>query len=243
MTPTTHTTRAARPLPGRFPRLALAALLPAMLLAGCLGGVTSKREATQLYDLRPQPQADVAPMRPQQLSISEPRSGQILGGNRIAVRPLPDELRVYGGVAWRDPTPRMLQEALLRAFEDAQAFRAVGRQGSGLRGELLLLIDLRRFEAVYDTPGSSPRAVIEMQATLLEGARGNAVGSTRIEASRPVAGKEPPQVVAALGEAAAEAIDRLVRWTHAQAPAELEPGGRGGPAVSATEGAPGETSD
>jgi cholesterol transport system auxiliary component len=241
MTPITDLPRTTRTLAARYPRLALAALLPAMLLAGCLGGVTSKREATPLYDLPLQPQAEVAPMRPQQLTIGEPRSGQILNGNRIAVRPQPDELRVYGGVAWRDPTPRMLQEALLSAFEDARAFRAVGRQGSGLRGELLLMIDLRRFEAVYDTPASSPRAVIEMQATLVLGARGNALGSTRIEASRPVAGKEPAQVVAALGAATDEAIDRLVRWTHAQAPEQQENEGRREPGISAAA-APGETS-
>jgi cholesterol transport system auxiliary component len=233
-TPCPH--RAARRL------LALAAVLPALLLAGC--GITSKREATQLYDLRSETQAEVAPMRPQQLTISEPRSGQIHNSNRIAVRPRPDELRVYGGVAWRDPTPRMLQEALLRAFEDARAFRAVGRQGSGLRGELLLLIDLRRFEAVYDTPEASPRAMVELQATLLQGSRGSAIGSTRIEASRPVNGKEPPQVVAALSAAAAEAIDQLVRWTHEQAPAEAEQEGRRRPAVNApAAAAPGETSD
>jgi cholesterol transport system auxiliary component len=222
-------------------RVMLAMLLP-LLLTGCFGGMSSKREATQLYDLRAEPQAEVAPMRPQQLTISEPRSGQILNGNRIAVRPRPDELRVYGGVAWRDPTPRMLQEAMLRAFEDSGAFRAVGRQGSGLRGELLLLLDLRRFEAVYDTPGGSPRAVIELQATLLEGARGSALASTRIEASRPVAGKEPPQVVAALGAAAAEAIDGLVRWSHAQAPADAAANGQ--PALRpAAAPAPAETSD
>jgi cholesterol transport system auxiliary component len=197
-------------------------LLPAvacLLLAGCLGIGGGKGAPSRVFDLQPPAQATVQPPQPQQLAIGEPRAGQMLDSNRIAVRPTAAELQVYRGVSWRDPAPRLLHEALLRAFEDAGAFAAVTRVGSGMRGELLLLLDLRRFEAVYAAPGGPPQAQIELQATLLQGARGKALGSRRISATQPVAGTDAAEVVVALGQATATALDELVRWTHAQAAA------------------------
>lgn len=192
---------------------ALFALLLAALLTGCLPGA-SKRPAATVFDLQPAAQAAVTPTRPLQLLIAEPRTSAMLDSPRIAVRPQPNQLQVYRGVAWRDPAPRLLHDQILRGFEDAGAFAAVGRSGSGLRGELLLSLELRRFEAEYPDEGGSPRAVIELQAVLLRGGSGEALGTRRIEVIRPSAGTAPAEVVAALSEASAGAIDQLVRWVH-----------------------------
>lgn len=191
----------------------LVALLLAVLLTACLPGA-NKRPAATVFDLHPAAQPAVTPTRPQQLLIAEPRTSAMLDSPRIAVRPQPNQLQVYRGVAWRDPAPRLLHDQILRGFEDAGAFAAVGRSGSGLRGELLLSLELRRFEADYPGGGGAPQAVIELQAVLLRGGSGEALGSRRIEVTQPSNGTESAEVVDALSSASAEAIDQLVRWVH-----------------------------
>jgi cholesterol transport system auxiliary component len=186
-------------------------LLSIVLLAACIPG-GSKRPAATVFDLPTPPQAALTPARPQQLLIAEPRTSQMLDSPRIAVRPQPGQLQVYRGVGRRGAAPKLVYDAMLVAFEDAGAFAAVGRSGSGLRGELLLTLELRRFEAEYRD--GSPQAVIELQAVLLRGGSGAALGSRRIRVERAAAGTEPAQVVTALAAASGEAIDQLVRWVH-----------------------------
>lgn len=188
------------------------------LLAGCLGGITGNAAPAQVYDLVTDPRPVTVPEpRPLQLSIVEPRAGQMLDSARIAVRPTPGELRYYAGAAWRDPAPRLLQDAMLRAFEDAAAFTAVGRSGEGLSGDVRLTVELRRFEAVYADPDAVPDAVIELQAILLHGGSGRALASTRLQARRPAADVKVPSVVRALTAATDEVVAELVEWSWREA--------------------------
>jgi cholesterol transport system auxiliary component len=192
-------------------------VLACLLLAGCLG-LGSGTAPPRVFDLMSTtaPSAIAAP-RPQQLSIGEPRASQMLDSVRIAVRPHAGELRYYARAAWRDPAPRLVQDAVLRAFEDAAAFAAVGRAGGGLRGELQLEIELRRFEAVYAHPDRDPQALIEVQVTLMEGRTGRAVASTRLSAERAVDGVEVPAVTRALASATDEVLVELVQWAYREA--------------------------
>jgi len=185
-------------------------LLLAGLLGGCLPG--SKRDAPRLFDLQLPSPAALADTRPEQLVITEPRAGQTLETARIAVRPTANELRFYAGASWRDRAPRMLHDAMLEAFEDARAFRAVGRPGGGLSGGLLLGVELRQFESVY--VDGRPQAVVELQATLLDGGSGRALDSIRIRHAETAGGTAIDEVVPAFEAATARALQELVGWTH-----------------------------
>jgi len=185
-------------------------ILVAGLLGGCLG--SGKRDAPRLFDLQLPAATPLAETRPEQLVISEPRAGQTLETARIAVRPSPNELRFYAGASWRDRAPRLLQDAMLEAFEDSRAFRAVGRAGAGLVGALMLGVELREFESVY--VDGKPQAVIELQVTLIDGNSGRALGSTRIRASETARGTAIDAVVPAFEAATARALLELVTWTQ-----------------------------
>jgi cholesterol transport system auxiliary component len=193
-----------------------------LLLAGCAG--SAPRTAPQIYDLVSEAApVSISERRPQQLSIAAPRASQMLDSARIAVRPTAGELRYYAAASWRDPAPRLLQDAMMRAFEDSGAFAAVGRGGDGLAGDLRLTTELRRFETEYVNPGAAPDAVVELQVTLLRGGDGRALASHRFRAVQPVADVAVPQVVRALAAATDQVVGELVRWVVQEADRQRGP--------------------
>jgi cholesterol transport system auxiliary component len=194
-------------------------VIACLLLAGCAGN--APRTAPQIYDLLSSaPPSAVAEPSALQLSIAAPRAGQMLDSARIAVRPSAGELRYYAAASWRDPAPRLLQDAMMRAFEDSGAFAAVGRGGDGLAGDLRLTTELRHFEAIYERPDAAPNAVVELQVTLLHGGDGRALATRRLRAEQPAADVAVPQVVHALATATDRAVGELVQWVLQQAAAQ-----------------------
>lgn len=147
------------------------------------------------------------------LLVMRPLASDALDTARIVVRPQPGTLQVYQGAAWSDPAPDLLQAALVGAFEDSGKIVAVGRQGSGLRGDFSLLLDMRQFEAVYESGAPSPAAVIQLQAKLL-GKPGNRVLAAKtFRVAVPANSKDVPAVVAAFDSALNQSIAQIVGWT------------------------------
>ena len=155
------------------------------------------------------------------LLVMRPLASDALDTARIVVRPQPGTLQVYQGAAWSDPAPDLLQAALVGAFEDSGKIVAVGRQGSGLRGDFSLLLDMRQFEAVYENGAASPAAVIQLQAKLL-GKPGNRVLAAKtFRVAVPASGKDVPAVVAAFDSALNQSIAQIVGWTLATGQANV----------------------
>lgn len=155
------------------------------------------------------------------LLVMRPLASDALDTARIVVRPQPGTLQVYQGAAWSDPAPDLLQTALVKAFEDSGKIVAVSRQGSGLRGDFALLLDLRQFEAVYEDGASSPAAVIQVQAKLL-GRPGNRVLAAKtFRVAVPANGKNLPSVVAAFDTALNQSVGQIIGWTLATGQANV----------------------
>lgn len=157
-------------------------LLP-LLLAGALSGCASllgggdERERSTIFALDPRVTPDPAwPSVDWQLSIATPTAPRMIDSFRILVRPNADELQVYKGANWAKTPPDMLQDTILRALEDSGKIKAVARQGSGIKAEYKLLIDIRRFEADY-SKWSTPTAEIEFTAKLVRNDSQSVVGS------------------------------------------------------------------
>lgn len=150
--------------------LRLLAPLCALALAGCsslLGG--GDRQTATLY--APQARITPEPSWPQagwQLAIAKPNAARLLDSPRIAVRPAPGELEVYRGASWSQPATDLLEDTLLRGFEDSGRINGVARIATGIRADYKLAIDLRRFEADY-AGNARPTATIELNAKLIHG--------------------------------------------------------------------------
>ncbi len=148
-----------------------------------------------------------------QLVLIKPIASDALDSARIAVRPTPDVMQLYQGASWTDTVPELFQQALLHAFEDSGKILAVGRQTSGIRGDVALLTELREFEAVYNEGSATPVVHIAVQAKLLSYPQSRVLASRSFRVQIPAADKEIPTVVNSFEKGLNQLITELVGWT------------------------------
>lgn len=189
----------------------LAWLLP-MLFAVSACGILPEKEAIALYAPEARITADPAwPTVEWQLQLPRPHAAELLDSPRIVVRPVPGELQVYRGAVWTQPAPDLLQDTLLRAFEDSGRITGVARRGSGVTGDYELLLDLRRFDSDY-APGA-PAAVIEVGAQLVSARSNQVVASRAFRATAPAAATDIGSVSRAFETALGQVATEVVGWT------------------------------
>jgi cholesterol transport system auxiliary component len=193
-----------------FRALVAGALLIA--LTGCLGLGGDKTTAIYSPQVKIETKADW-PTVTWPLMVNKPLASEALDSSGIAVRPTPGELQVYAGAQWADAAPDMLQTALVQGFEDSGKIASVGRQGTGLRGDFVLMLDLRHFESVYADSSRPPSAVIEVQAKLLVNPSSQVMATRTFRVSVPARDKDVPQVVDAFQGAMTDLVGQVVGWT------------------------------
>jgi len=191
----------------------LLAPLCMLALAGCSVLASGDRNPTTLY--APQARITADPSWPQagwQLAIAKPSAARLVDSPRINVRPTPGELEVYRGASWSQPATDMLEDTLLRGFEDSGRIGAVARIAAGIRADYKLAIDLRRFEADY-AGNERPAATIELNAKLIHSLDQRVVASRTFLVAEPAAGTDVNSVAAAFETALGKATTELVGWT------------------------------
>ena len=189
----------------------LAWLLP-MLVAVSACGILPEKEAIALYAPEARITADPAwPKVDWQLQVPRPHAPELLDSPRIVVRPVPGELQVYRGAVWTQPAPDLLQDTLLRAFEDSGRITGVARRGSGITGDYELLLDLRRFDSDY-APGA-PAAVVEVGAKLVSARSNQVVASRAFRATAPASATDVGAVSRAFEAALGQVATEVVGWT------------------------------
>ncbi len=202
--------------------LRLRLLFPALLLplSACSLLAGGSRDPVTIYA----PQVNVAadPGWPQvawQLAIAKPSAARVVDSPRINVRPTPDELEVYRGVSWSQPATDMVEDAVLRAFEDSGRIAGVARTATGIRADYRLVLDLRRFEADY-AGQALPAATIELNAKLLHNADQRIVASRTFVQAVPAATTGTAEVARAFEQALSKATFDVVGWTLASGQAD-----------------------
>ena len=184
-----------------------------LALAGCSVLAGNERHPVTLYA----PQARIAtnPAWPQaswQLAIAKPTAPSMVDSPRINVRPTPGELEVYRGANWSQAATDLLEDTLLRGFEDSGRIDAVARITTGIRADYKLAIDLRRFEADY-AGNARPAATIELNAKLVHSNGQRVVASHTVLIAEPADGTDVASVAAAFETALSKASTELVGWT------------------------------
>ncbi len=206
----------------RFPSMRLLAPFCALALAGCSVLASGDRHPITIYA----PQARVAvdaswPRVDWQLAVAKPAAARLVDSPRINVRPTPGELEVYRGATWSHPATEMLEDALLRGFEDSGRIGAVARIATGIRSDYKLAIDLRRFEADY-AGNARPAATIELNAKLIHSLDQRVVASRTFLVAEPAADTAVPSVATAFETALARTTTELIGWTLAAGQADWQ---------------------
>jgi cholesterol transport system auxiliary component len=199
----------------RTPIRLIAATALLATLAGC-STIVGKKETLSLYAPEATVQPDAAwPQVRWALQIPRPHASELVDSPRIVVRPSDGELQVYHGALWAEPAPDLVQDAVLRAFEDSGRIGGVARRGSGVNGDYELLLDIRAFESDY-AGGATPNADVEIVAKLVAN-RSNTVLATRTLKQRvPAASTKVGDVSRAFDAALSAIVQELVGWTLVQ---------------------------
>ncbi|WP_433852554.1 ABC-type transport auxiliary lipoprotein family protein [Stenotrophomonas nitritireducens] len=193
-----------------------------LALAGCSVLASGDRHPITIY--APQARVSADPAWPQvdwQLAVAKPAASRLVDSPRINVRPTPGELEVYRGATWSQPATDMLEDALLRGFEDTGRINAVARIATGIRSDYKLTIDLRRFESDY-AGNERPAATIELNAKLIHSLDQRVVASRTFRVAEPAAGTDLGSVTAAFETALGRTTTELIGWTLASGQADRQ---------------------
>ncbi|MEN4950947.1 ABC-type transport auxiliary lipoprotein family protein [Stenotrophomonas rhizophila] len=191
-------------------------LLPIALIAA-LGGCSllgsNERSAVTIYSPVVRIQADPSwPTVDWQLVLVKPSAARVVDSPRINVRPTPSELEVYKGVSWAQPATDMLDDALVRGFEDSGRINGVARVTTGIRADYKLAMDVRRFEADYRGQ-ATPTALIEVNAKLIHVIDQRVVADRTFRQENPVGSTDVAQVTTALEQGLQTLTTNVVGWT------------------------------
>jgi cholesterol transport system auxiliary component len=191
-------------------------LLPIALitaLGGCSLLGSNERSAVTIYSPVVRIQADPSwPTVDWQLVLVKPSAARVVDSPRINVRPTPSELEVYKGVSWAQPATDMLDDALVRGFEDSRRINGVARVTTGIRADYKLAMDVRRFEADYRGQ-ATPTALIEVNAKLIHVIDQRVVADRTFRQENPVGSTDVAQVTAALEQGLQTLTTNVVGWT------------------------------
>lgn len=190
-------------------------ILCALMLSGCTA-LTSLSDATaplQAYGLRaPSDTPAVQGSLQRDLVLETPMAGGALETDRILIRPDPFQAAYLPGVRWTDTAPVMLQNLMLRSFEDTNALRYVGRRPIGGSADYLLVSELTDFQAELGPDGETVTTRFRLTARLVRDADGTILGRHTVQSTAPATSTEAAAVVAGLDEATTAGLRELTIW-------------------------------
>ena len=208
----------------------------ALLLGGCAGGLltsdaeppeTSRLHHAGLAAAKPAqastpPAVGSAPLVPQQalplvLVVSRPRASATLDTDRIATMPGDNRFDYYADARWSESAPQMLQHALVDSLTADGTFDAVLAAPARVPTEILLDLELRRFEAVTTGTGGAPVVHVQMQANLVDSRRSVRIASFMSEATARASENRLSVVIDAFDAASAVVIGDIVQRVRAAA--------------------------
>jgi len=181
-----------------------------LALQGCAGSLLeSSAPAPETYRLEAAALADRGGRLPLAIAVARPGAAPALDTDRVAVMQPDSRFDYFAGVRWSEPAPEMLHQLLVRALGSDGRFEAVVAAPSRVPADLVLDVELRRFEAVYAVAGA-PEVQVEMQVSLVDPRRAKRLASFVAAASSVAAENRRAAVVAAFDRATTEALRSAV---------------------------------
>ena len=141
-----------------------------------------------------------------QFAIPDPTAVIALQTQRLLARAPDGQLTSIGDVQWSDTLPKMLQEKIIQAFNDAGiAATTVDPLSDQAKGGRVLTLDLRSFQI------ASGSAVVGFSAKIVSG-DGKIIAMRVFGASSPASDARAPAAVEALNAAFCSAVGDLAAW-------------------------------
>lgn len=202
------------------PAFAAAAASLLTVIAGCANALLGPEPGpAETYRLSVPTVATPAAARlPLALTVARPRAPQSLDTDRIAVVQPGLRFDHYNGLRWSDPAPQMIQSLLVGSLQAFGRYEAVLSAPSRVATDLLLDVQLQRFEASYAALGAAPVVYVQMQLTLIDARRGQRLSSLVATGQSPSEADRRGEVMAAFERATSEALGGVATWLAAEPP-------------------------
>lgn len=201
----------------RFPAIKwLLALGILLMLAGC--SILPQSDPLQVYRLpmsvgQQQSRNDSVEWT---LRVDTPKANYLTSGVRIAVIPENDnEIRVYKGVRWSDPAPKLIRDRLLEAFRADGRILRISGDDTALYADYILAGHLAAFQAEYRN--DLPEAVLRFDAQLVDAGTRRIVAAQRFTEIYPVDSTAIEDVVSGFGRTADALSRSIVDWVISEA--------------------------
>lgn len=195
------------------------ALILAMLslLGGCsaLGALSDVSTPLAVYDLRAPDNAPVMQggALARDVIVEIPTTSGVLDTDRILIRPDALQAQYLPGVRWGDDTPVMMQTLMLRALENTNGLRYVGRRPLAGAGDYAIVTELVDFSAELTEGGSGAVVKVRMTSRLVVERDTNIIASRTFAAQAPAATTETADLVAAFDQATGALLVDFADWT------------------------------
>lgn len=184
-----------------------------LVLTGCSDLIGPSSAPKQLFMLRPDGGASTAgPKVPWSLSILTTTVSDHLDSSRIALTQADNSVDYFADAAWTDHLPRLVEDALVEAFENSGRIDAVSADSEGFHSDYILQAELRDFEARYDRPDGVPMAWVRIQSKIAR-SRGREIVANLNSVHQVQASENSiPAVVRALDSALGSVLSEIVNW-------------------------------
>lgn len=190
--------------------LATLALLPGCSALSALSGAATPLDN---YDLAAPSTGVEARGRAvaRQLVVELPTAPGALSTDRILIRPNPLQAAYLPDAQWAEETPVMVQTLMVRAIEDTNAFRYVGRRPLGASGDYALVTELTDFQA-EEAEGDTATIRLRLTARLVREEDAAILSSRTFTASALAPSTDTADLVQSFNQANQELLGALTVW-------------------------------
>ncbi len=195
-------------------------LAAACLCTACVGSaLRSDADAPDRYRLEGPAAEPGGIALPLAISVARPRSSLSLDTDRIAVTKPGRGFDYLADARWADPAPQMLQQLLVDTLTRDARFATVVAAPSRVPTDLMLDVEIGRFEAAYSNVDAPPTVMVEFGVNLVDVRSGQRLTSFRVAATAVAARNERGSVV----EAFEQAMDQALREAASRIAADARP--------------------
>ncbi len=189
-----------------------------LALAGCGNILPPPAAPPKLYHLTPASDFPAAPRAvPEQLLVGDPTAEAALDTTRVALSRTPTTLDYFADAAWTDRLTVMVQGLLVASLDNSRRFAAVGPQSGALRGDVVLSVELRHFEAAYAGDGP-PHWRIEIAAKLVRFPERTIVAARNFSGDAAAAHNDLPAIIDASDTAWHGVASAIADWAAGALP-------------------------
>ena len=187
-------------------------LLVPLLLPAC-GSLLNPGPPPARIQLNPAMPGKAPAVIKKQLIVAPPQVEGDMEADSVTLLFHGRELRHLSGMRWISPVSRMVQHAIIDAFQASGGLAGVADDMAGISASARLLCDLRRFCLRYDTETAPPSAWLYATLRLVDQSNGRLLGATTLDIVVPAASSESSALLLAMESALQQALAGITAWT------------------------------